>query len=540
MRDGIARGAKKLFLKLIENNKKVIVFLFFFGFLFIGLNIFNDYGVHCDEYSNQAFGKRWGSHILDVVSKGFSTYSVPIHDETSHDLIHGPAFELFLVFVEKKLLNLTDSRDVILMRHLFTFLVFYLSVFFFYLLCKFHFKSWKIGLLGSLFLILHPRIFSDSFYNSVDILFLCFYVISAYTLIRYLEKKTFPRVVFHPLTCAILVDIHVAGVILPLATFIIFATDLLRFREDKEEIRKITKTILVYALLLIAFTLLFWPLLWQNPIGNFFRALAATLKFRRQEIPPWYYNLKWIVVTTPLLYSFGFFVGFLISIKALFKDPIKFYPQNRTVLIAIFLFSVPIILPIVFKTTLYDGWRHHYFIYPIFLIFSLVGLVASFKFIKIKFHGLSYKIINTAFIFIIVSSLINTVLFMVKYHPHQYVYGNILAGKDMRRAKYQFALDYWGLSYREALEYVLKNDKNKIIKLNVANLPGSLNANIFPLNDRKRLMYVSNPDNADYILDNYGDLGEYEWLRRKYAHKKEYYSIKVGEVKFMVVYKLKE
>ena len=59
MRGGIDRGAKKLFLRLIENNKKVIVFLFFLGFLFIGLNIFYDYGVHCDEYHNQQFGKHW-------------------------------------------------------------------------------------------------------------------------------------------------------------------------------------------------------------------------------------------------------------------------------------------------------------------------------------------------------------------------------------------------------------------------------------------------------------------------------------------------
>ncbi|MBA7510883.1 hypothetical protein ES705_02872 [subsurface metagenome] len=255
---------------------------------------------------------------------------------------------------------------------------------------------------------------------------------------------------------------------------------------------------------MIAFTVLFWPFLWENPIGNFFESLVATSKFYRGDLlPPWYYNLRWIVVTTPLLYSFCFFVGFFISIKALFRYPIKLYPQNRTVLIVIFLFFVPIILPIIYKTTLYDGWRHHYFIYPIFLIFSLKGLIVLFKFIKIKFHGSGYKIINTAFIFIIVSSLINTTQFMVKYHPHQCVYGNILAGRDMRRAKYQFALDYWGLSYRKALEYVLKNDKSKIIKVRVANKPGKDNTYILPYEDRKRLVYVKNLDKAKYFLSNY-------------------------------------
>jgi len=537
---GIIRGTKKLFLKLIENNKKVIVFLFFLGFLFIGLNIFNDYGVHSDEYVNQQFGERWYGYIRDFISKGF--LPAPINNKYRHDWIHGPAFELFLVFVKKKLLNLTDSRDILLMRHLFTFLLFYLSIFFFYLLCKFHFKSWKIGLLGSLFLILHPRIFSHSFYNSTDISFLSFYVISAYTLIRYLEKKTFPRAVFHALTCAILIDIHVVGGILPLCTFVFSGTDLLRLRRDKEEIKKIIKTIFVFALLLIAFTVLFWPLLWENPMGNFFQSLAATLKFHSRIFSPspWYYNPKWIIVTTPLLYSFCFFVGFLISIKGLFSYPIKLYPQNRTVLIAIFLFLVPIILPIIYDTTLYGGWRHHYFIYPIFLIFSLIGLTTLFKFIEIKFYRLGYKIMTTAFIFIIVSSLINTTRFMVKCHPHQCVYANVLAGRNMKRAKYQLALDYWGLSYRKALEYVLKNDKSKIIKVCVVNRPGLNNINIFPPDDRKRLKYVRNMDKADYFLGNYRSTGKYKWHKGEYPHEEEYYSIKVGEVKFMVVYKLKE
>ncbi|MFB0562429.1 MAG: hypothetical protein ACETWM_14585 [Candidatus Lokiarchaeia archaeon] len=527
-------------MKLIENNKKVIVLLFFLGFLFIGLNIFNDYGVHWDEYHNQQFGERWYGYIRDFISKGF--LPAPINNKYGPDLIHGPAFELFLVFVEKELLNLTDSRDVILMRHLFTFLLFYLSVFFFYLLYKFHFKSWKIGLLGSLFLILHPRIFSHSFYNSVDISFLSFYIISAYTLIRYLEKKTFPRAVFHALTCAILIGIGVVGVILLLCTFVFSATDLLRLRGDKEEIKKIIKTILVFAVLVIAFTFVFRPFLWENPIGNFFRALAATSKFHRPDVPPplWYYNLKWIIVTTPLLYSFCFLVGFFVCIKVLFKYPIKLYPQNRTVLIVIFLLFVPIILPIIYKTTLFDGWRHHYFIYPIFLVFSFKGLIVLSEFIKIKFYGLGYKIINTAFIFIILSSLTNTVQFMVKYHPHQCIYANILAGRDMRRAKERFALDYWGLSYKKGLEYVLKNDKSKTIKVCVDNRAGVNNINIFPPDDRKRLVYVKDLDKAEYFLGNYKSSGWYKWHKGEYPDKKEYYSMKFGEVKFMVVYKLKE
>ena len=532
-------------LKLIENKRKIIIFIFFLGLLIIGLNIFKDYGVHWDEFNNQNFGERCVEYIEDFISEGPFTYPVPLlipeSQQFSHDWIHGPAFEIFLMVIYQKLLHFIDSRDIILTRHLLTFLLFYAAVFFFYRLCQFHFKSWKVAILGSLFLILHPRIFAHSFYNSVDIPFLSFYIISTYALLRYLDKKTSLRAVFHALACALLFDIRVIGVVLPLCTFIFLCIDLIKSRGQRAEVNKIIKTTIVYAALLIVFIVFFSPLLWKNPISNFLTVFEASTKFYRQDMPisPWYYNLKWIIVTTPLLYSLCFFAGLFISIKALLRNPVKHYLENRTLLIAMLLFFIPLIYSIVYQKTLYDDWRHYYFIYPFFIIFSLTGLMAFFKFIKLKLHGLSYKIINTAFIFIIVSSLINTLWFMVKHHPYQCVYANILAGRDMRHAKVRSALEYWGLSYRKALEYVLKNDESEIIKVCVANAPGLFNAMILPQGDRKRLTYVKKQDEADYFLGNYESFGECQWDKGEYPQEEEYYSLKISKVKFMVVYKLK-
>ena len=50
---------------------------------------------------------------------------------------------------------------------------------------------------------------------------------------------------------------------------------------------------------------------------------------------------------------------------------------------------------------------------------------------------------------------------MIKDHPHQNVYFNFLAGKNIQT---KFELDYWGLSNKQALEYILKNDSKNIIK----------------------------------------------------------------------------
>ena len=247
---------------------------------------------------------------------------------------------------------------------------------------------------------------------------------------------------------------------------------------------------------------------------------------------PWHYIPVWIIISTPLFYNFCFFVGCFVSMKLLLKNPIQFYVNKRDDLMFILCFFLPLVIVIGNRSVLYDAWRQMFFVYPAFLMLSLVGLTSLFEFIKLKFQELSYKIINVTFIFIIAFSLINTARFMIQYHPYQNVYFNILAGRDMKEIKNNFELDYWGLSYRKALEYILKNDTDKVVKIYAANSPGKANANILTSNDRNRLVYVKNLDEAKYFLSNYRDHKE------EYPYKEEYYSIKIDGAKIMVVYKI--
>lgn len=154
-----------------------------------------------------------------------------------------------------------------------------------------------------------------------------------------------------------------------------------------------------------------------------------------------------------------------------------------------------------------------------------------FEFIKTRFHGLGYKIINAVFISVVVFSSINTLMFIVKYHPHQCVYANVLAGRNMEQAT--GTLDYWGLSYRKALEYILETDKDKIIKIHVANLPGEFNAHILAHDDRKRLKYV-NPGEAKYFLTIL------ERRKHEFLCRDDYFSLEINGLRFVDVYKLKK
>ena len=73
----------------------------------------------------------------------------------------------------------------------------------------------------------------------------------------------------------------------------------------------------------------------------------------------------------------------------------------------------------------------------------------------------------------------------------------------MEEIKKNFELDYWGLTYREGLEYILKNDKRDTIKIACNTIMGKVNFDIFPLKEKKRLVYVKNPEEAVYYLSNY-------------------------------------
>ncbi|MCJ7645779.1 hypothetical protein MUO65_02590 [bacterium] len=519
---------------LIEKKYKIVVCLFFVAYLFIGISIFKHYGISWDEHISRMNGVITVKYVVERDQTLF----------TYRDRYYGTVFETLLVAIER-VLDLTKSpRAVFFMRHLVTFLLFYTGVFFFYLLSKYRFGSWKIGLLGSLFLIMSPRIFAHSFYNSKDIPCLVMFIISIYTLIRYLDKMTMPRAAIHALACALLIDIRIVGIIVPFFTILFLIADLLIIRIKRIEFETIIASFLTYMFLLIFFTVLFWPILWTKPVYHFAKAFMEMRRFPwsgtvlylgrgvKAANLPWHYIPVWIIISTPLFYSFCFFVGCFVSMKLLLRNSIQSYLSKKNDFIFMLWFFLPLVAVIVFGSVLYDAWRQMFFVYPAFLMLSLVGLTFLFESIKTKFQGLYYKIINAIVIFLVAGNLINTAQFMTRYHPYQNVYFNRLAGRDMKEIKNNFELDYWGLSYRKALEYILRNDPDKVIKVNLASFPGTIIANILTSDDRNRLVYVKNPDEAKYFLSNYrGHKGEY-------SYKNEYYSIKIRGTKIMVVYKM--
>ncbi len=516
-----------------ENGRhKVLVFLFFALYLFLGLLVHRNYGMSWDD----APIREYGVITYDYLMKGDRT----LYDNPGR--YHGTAYETPLVFLEH-LLRLEDPRDVHWMRHGMTFLVFFVSVYFFYLLCRNRFRSRLWGLLGALFLIVSPRIFADSFYNTKDIPCLSFFIFSIFTLIRYLERRSWSWAVLHAVVCAFSIDIRILGVLVPCLTVFFVLLDLMVRSEVRREAGKTLLNTLIFLASLAGFTVLFWPVLWEDPLGQFVRAFLQMSRYNwNNQIlylgeymmardVPWHYVPVWIAITTPLIYSLFFLIGSFSAFWGFFRSPLRYAREHREDLLFLAWFFTPILAVIVLNSILYDAWRQMFYVYPAFVILALIGIQKTYQLIRSSFAGLSARTVQIALALFVAAGLAAPLKFMVQYHPYQNVYFNGLAG-GMVKAKHNFDMDYWALSYKEGLEWILKNDPSESIPVAFHRRGGGRSFRLIDPKDRRRLVLVEDPQEAKYFVSNY------RWHRDDYPYPNEVYSRKIGGAKIMVVHRM--
>ena len=87
-------------------------------------------------------------------------------------------------------------------------------------------------------------------------------------------------------------------------------------------------------------------------------------------------------------------------------------------------------------------------------------------------------------------------------HPHQNVYFNLFT---MNKFNKNFEMDYWGISNKNALEYIAKDSKNEanVYNLNTSDLP--LSKKFLNKKDRDLINITQNINEADYIINSFRD-----------------------------------
>jgi hypothetical protein len=98
------------------------------------------------------------------------------------------------------------------------------------------------------------------------------------------------------------------------------------------------------------------------------------------------------------------------------------------------------------NSTIYDGMRQFLFILP------AVGVIAATAIASILQRLVSMRFRIAAYL-VLIGLTIPILTDMYLLHPYEYVYFNRTFG-GLERAHNQFDTDYWGLSMREAMEWV--------------------------------------------------------------------------------------
>jgi hypothetical protein len=175
------------------------------------------------------------------------------------------------------------------------------------------------------------------------------------------------------------------------------------------------------------------------------------------------------------------------------------------------LLIVPITGIIGIHAVVYDGWRHLYFVYPAFVLVAIGGLAALNQTIQ------DNKPARIAAVGVLALSFAGYAYWIIKAHPMQNVYFNVLAGK---RWKEKFDVDYWGLGNRMALESIAHREGGADITIKpVTSTPLDTALLSVPHEERNRFVLSPSDSRPEFVLTNYRmasrceglcDLSDYE------------------------------
>jgi hypothetical protein len=484
-----------------------VVAVYFLGLLVVGLVVFRDYGVPWDEPRQRLVGGVSARFVLQTVAPSWPL-PAGLPDKALADFDdrdYGVAFEMPAVAAEL-LLGLTDSRDIYLLRHLLTYLVFLGGVFAVYRMATRRFDDRRLGLCAATMLVLSPRFFAEAFYNSKDIVFMACFAVATNTMLAFVTRPRMSTALAHATATAVAIDVRVAAILFVPMTLALCLVDGLKRRNGPARLAALTAVFLGSAAVLVV---LLFPWLWEDPVGRFLDVVRNMSAFQRfsdrvrymggsimPDDLPWHYLPVWIAISTPLLYLVLSVIGGAATLRTLASRHIRLWadPGEMQDLVFLGLLVLPVGLVMSTESVVYDGWRHLY-VYPSLVLLATRGLVVAASLAR------SVRFGREAVALLVAACLSSTVIWMVRAHPMQNVYFNGLAGHDWRRS---YEVDYWGLGNRIALEHLLAHDRNQTVAVRAESSTALEHALLLlPPPDRRRVRVVGKDEPARYVLTNY-------------------------------------
>ena len=433
-------------MKYLSYLPRIILFFFLATVLCIGYFTAQDYGLSWDELGIYQYSEEVLTAYQFILHPW--DFESPISEALLH--LYGPSHFMLSTIFSRYMNDFNKSWSFYEAHHFFYFLTFLLGISILYFLCKRWVSEWA-ALVVSILFATQPLLWGNAFINPKDIPFMVFFITSVY--FGFLMMDSLPNSRWWKILAASMILGFTTSIrsIAPLAGILVILYGLLKYPQ------KILHIIPIYAGITIIFTYLTWPYLWSSPISHFlesfltmsnypmtFKALFMGNIYPVDQMPFVYFpTFIAIQLTEPIL--------ILILIGAVFSFKQFINGENKEpIILFVAWFLVPSLIVVLLGSTIYDNARQLMFLLPPLIILAGIGLDTILKYVK-------PPLLKGILIFAIIFPGIYA---CIRLHPYQYIYYNELVG-GVDGAFRKFDLDYSGISFKEAMEYInLNSQKN--------------------------------------------------------------------------------
>lgn len=456
---------------------RLAVALFLLALTLIGLFTCKDYGVPCDEISEQEILKEnlheYAWHLLGPDSAAVRYYQEEkigrIFQSIEKD--HGQSAYYPMAFLLAALANRPDQLT--LWWHVVTWLWFMAGVCALYGLCRETGLTRPVSCMGTLLLYLCPRFFAEGHYNNKDMVLLALVLLTLWLGARFLRKTTVWNGLLFSLAGALAANTKIVGLffwgMMGLAAVVLVSC---RKKWSLPMVGVAAGTIASFA---VFYTLL-TPALWTNPWefltyllqnASGFTRWNGVVLFRGSIFTapmPWYY-LPWMMILTLPVYVLPLAaVGQLAAAGRICrqKGGALQNPQSLTLMAATLGWLVPMAYQMLAKTLIYNGWRHFYFVYAGVALMGAQGMGFIIRILRRRtgefaMHRLFVAGMCLLFLWMSIG--------IAQNHPYQYGYYNRI---ERAGAEDRMELDYWGVHTLNLLSDLAANpDRNQSLPLEV-------------------------------------------------------------------------
>ncbi len=413
---------------------------------------FQDYGISTDEYVQQVYGE----DLWAFYRSGFADRSA-FHFDNLY--LYGGLFDMLAVALQHVLpLEPYDTR------HLLCGLDGVLGIAGTWRLAR-EIGGPRVGFLAAALLSLTASWYGAMFNNTKDIPFAAGMVWALYfacLLIADLPRPRLRHALWFGATLGLTAGIRVGAFFVlfyffgAVAVYLVATARQQGWRAAVSDLRSTVLGLLPAAPLAYGIMAVFWPWSVMSPL-NPLLAVAQLTNFsilteldnefyRATELPfdylPVYVAIKIPEITLAGLAAFAGWAGFAVARR-------QWAPASRSMLQGIVVL-LAIVLPfaffVVMRPSLYNGMRHFFFIIPPLCAGAAVGLDRLWAHAATR-RRWARPAIAVGLAIIAIHEIAN----MVRLHPHEYVYYNMLVGGP-RGAFRRYEMDYWSNFLPQALD----------------------------------------------------------------------------------------